>query len=190
MNKLTKLNFIPIVLLIGMVCLNGCQKEEERTYELLPPQDEPEMDITPYGALSANRENAGGATANEGSLKLVDNDYSTKFLINPWANDFYVQLAFPGGISASAYLLVSGNDAPSRDPKSWNLVGSNDLENWHTLDTQVDFAFSGRNQAVRFDFDNSEQYRYYRLEIKEIFGGSGLFQMSEWRLYYTPSSIN
>lgn len=186
--KKTKIIRLPLFLFLFAIL--ACDTEDIRTYELLPAEEEPEMDITIYGTLSVNRENAGGPTAAEGSLKVIDNDYSTKFLINPYYDDLYMQLAFPGGIAVSAYILASANDAPSRDPRNWELLGSNDLESWTTIDSVNDYTFSSRNQQVRFDVENTEMYRYYRLNITAILGGTGLFQMAEWRLIYNPSVLS
>lgn len=188
MIKLTRFITVPIIVLIGLLSLYGCDKKTDKEYALLPSQAEPEMDITSYGVLAVNRENSGGKDGGEGSLKLVDNDYNSKYLINPFVDDLYFELSFPGGIAASAYLLVSGNDAPDRDPKTWKLLGSNDRKEWAVVHEKTNFAFTGRKQAVRFDFPNEVQYKYYRLRIEQIFGGSGLFQLSEWRLFYTPKS--
>jgi len=146
------------------------------------------MDITNYGTLSVNRENGGGKEGGEGSLKLVDNDFNSKFLINPYVDDLYFELAFPGGIAVNAYILVSGNDAPGRDPKTWKLLGSNDRSDWVVVHEKADFLFTGRNQVARFDFSNEVQYKYYRVRVEQIRDGSGLFQLSEWRLFYTPKS--
>lgn len=186
MKNRTKLIY---ALLAGcsLMGMGACEKEEVRQYELLPEQQEPEMDITSSGTISVNFENSGGASANEGSLKLVDNDYNSKFLINPYRENLYLQLRFPGGIAVSAYILASANDAQDRDPKNWELVGSNDLENWTVLDKKEDYMFTSRFQKVRFDIDNTTQYRYYRLNITAIRGGTGLFQMAEWRLIYDPN---
>ncbi|MGF7023680.1 ATP/GTP-binding protein [Sphingobacterium sp.] len=185
MKKLTQFKqFVP---LIGMLLLfNACDKSEVRQYDLLPTEEEPEMDITVYGELSVNRENSGGKTAGEGSLKVVDNDYGTKFLINPYQNDLYIELAFPGGIAATAYIVASANDAQDRDPKDWELVGSNDRASWTTIDSKTGYKFDTRNQQVRFEVDNVTKYKYYRLQIKAIYGGTGLFQMAEWRLISDP----
>ena len=186
MNNTTKLACALLLsgILMGTV---ACEKEEVRHYELLPAQEEPEMDITSSGTISVNFENANGASGNEGSLKLVDNDYNSKFLINPYRDNLYLQLRFPGGIAVSAYVLASANDAQDRDPKNWELVGSNDLENWTVLDKKEDYLFTSRFQKVRFDIANTTQYRYYRINITAIRGGSGLFQMAEWRLIYDPN---
>ncbi|WP_240775566.1 discoidin/SUN/FTP domain-containing protein [Sphingobacterium psychroaquaticum] len=169
-----------------LLTLGSCEKSEKREYPLLPTEKDPEMDITSYGVLSVNRENSGGNTAKEGSLKVVDNDYSTKFLINPYQNDLYIQLAFPGGIAVTSYIVASADDAPARDPKDWELVGSNDMQAWTVIDKKEGYVFSARNQKVRFDTSNKEKYRYYRFNVKAISGGTGLFQMAELRLINDP----
>ncbi|TDS13896.1 discoidin domain-containing protein [Sphingobacterium paludis] len=186
MKKRTKLIY---ALLAGCILIGtgGCEKENVRQYDLLPEQEEPEMDITSSGTISVNFDNASGAGGNEGSLKLVDNDYNSKFLINPYRENLYMQLAFPGGIAVSAYVLASANDAQDRDPKNWQLVGSNDMENWTVLDSKTDYMFTSRLQKVRFDIENATKYRYYRLNVTAIRGGTGLFQMAEWRLIYDPN---
>ncbi len=185
MKKLTK--FKQLCALLGLfICLTACEKTETRHYDLLEPEKEPEMDITAYGVLAVNRENSGGKTANEGSPKVVDNDYKTKFLINPYVDDLYLQLSFPGGIAVGSYILASANDAQGRDPKDWTFAGSNDGTTWTTIDTKQGYLFTSRDQKVRFDVPNKEKYRYYRLSITAIRDGSGLFQLAEWRVNNVP----
>lgn len=185
MNKLTRSR--RLLLFVGMLLsFSACQKTEVKHYELLPPETEPEMDITIYGKLTVNHENSGGSGAGEGSPKVVDDDYSTKFLINPYVNDLFLQLTFPGGIAVTSYVLASANDAPGRDPKNWDLIASNDGENWTTLESKTGYTFPDRDFKVRFDISNTTKYKFYRLNIKEIAGGTGLFQMAEWRLISDP----
>lgn len=142
-------------------------------------------DLTSSGALTVSDENSGGADAGEGSKKLVDNDYNTKFLSFDYNPNFWVQLHLSSAEKLNAYTLTSGNDAPERDPKTWQFQGSNDGVNWTTLDTRTNESFSDRLLTRRFDFSTSEAYAYYRLYITEN-GGSDLIQITEWRLlqYY------
>ncbi|MCU7693562.1 BT_3987 domain-containing protein [Haoranjiania flava] len=147
----------------------------------------PERDITNSGSLAVSHENNGGPDAGEGSKKLVDGDYSSKFLIFDIKSKmpFGFQLTFQNPVKIGAYTFTSGNDAPDRDPKNWMLQGSADGNNWTTLDSRSDEKFSSRNQTRRFEFENETQYKFYRIVVTEINGG-GLFQMSEWRVieYY------
>lgn len=138
------------------------------------------IDFTGLAALTVSHE-SNPPDANEGSLKLVDGDYSTKFFTSGFSTDFWMQQAFKTAVPVGAYTLTSGNDAPTRDPKNWNLSGSNDGTTWTVLDTRTGETFSDRNQTRRFEVDDTTPYTYYRVYITQN-GGSANFQLSEWRL--------
>ena len=144
-----------------------------------------EKDITSMASLTVSRDNGGGADANEGSKKLVDGDYNSKFLTDGFPQDFWVQLTFPSAEVIGSYTITSGNDAPERDMKDWNLSGSNDGTTWTVLDTRTDESFSDRNMTKRYDFDNSNAYTMYRINVLAN-NGSNLIQVSEWRLITYP----
>ncbi len=142
-----------------------------------------ERDVTSQGSLSVSHDNNGGPDAGEGSKKLVDGNTSTKFLIQNINQKipFNFQLTFPNPIVLGAYTFTSGNDAPDRDPKNWTLQASIDGINWTTLDARSNEMFSSRGQTIRYDFDNSMAYKYYKIVVSAINGGT-LFQQSEWRV--------
>ena len=144
----------------------------------------PPVDITDQSTISVNRENNGGPEGNEGSTKLVDGDTSTKYLAG-FSTPFLIDLEFENPIVAGYYSFTSGNDAPARDPKDWEIKGSQDGENWTTLDTRTNMSFSDRTQTREFYFDNNTAYKFYRLDILSN-GGNSNFQMSEWRLFLLP----
>lgn len=144
----------------------------------------PPIDITDQATITVNKENGGGPTANEGSPKLVDGKMNTKFLSN-YSAPFYVNLEFKTPVVAGYYALTSGNDAPDRDPRDWEIQGSNDGVTFVTLDTRTAYTFSGRVQTREFFFNNNKAYKIYRFDIKKNNGG-GLFQMQEWRLFNLP----
>lgn len=141
------------------------------------------VDITGQGTLTVSNENPSGATADEGSLKLTDNNTSTKFLYFGFNPAGWFQLQFAAPVNIGAYTLTSANDAPGRDPKSWTLQGSKDGSTWTVLDTRVDEFFSARNQTRRFELPPTmtESYTQYRIFLTAN-NGDGLFQMAEWRL--------
>jgi hypothetical protein len=155
------------------------QLSEWRLYE----SDVPEIDFTGYilSAITVSKENPGGAGADEGSLKLVDGDTNSKFLIFDYPTTFWMQQKFYSKAIANKYTLTSGNDASSRDPKNWTLAGSNDEANWVALDTRTDESFAGRNETREFTFNSPTAYKYYRFYITAN-NGDVLFQLSEWRL--------
>lgn len=148
----------------------------------------PERDVTGQATLTVSNDNSGGPDAGEGSKKLVDNSTSTKFLvfnINSILPNFWYQLTFPKAIILNAYTITSGNDAPERDPRDWNLLGSNDGITWTTVDSRSGQVFSGRTLTVRYEFANETPYKIYRMAISAVNGGT-LYQQAEFRVieYY------
>lgn len=142
-------------------------------------------DATGEGRLTVSRDNNSGAESGEGSLKLVDNNSSTKFLQFDYKKDLWCKLEFFYPKILSAYTITSANDASDRDPKDWNLEGSNDNENWTILDERREETFTERFQVKTYTFNNREEYKYYRIFITAN-GGSGLIQIAEWRLLEIP----
>lgn len=159
--------------------------EKSSVIVVIYPEFVIETDVTDLGAFSVSRDNNGGPDNNEGSKKLVDNDVNTKFLQSNFAGDLWVQLIFDEPQLVGAYTMTSANDAEERDPKTWDLQGSMDGENWVTLDRRKDEKFVGRFQTKRYDFDTNVAYTHYRLNITENWGNS-LYQQAEWRLIRIP----
>ena len=144
--------------------------------------------------ITVDKENRGGASAGEGSPKVIDNNISSKFLIflsdygaGPYSN--YIQLRYPRGQKAVRYSLTSANDAPGRDPKNWVLEGSNNGTDWTAVDTRSNESFASRGLTQTYNIATASQgkYSYYRLRITDYFGGNGvpnqLFQLAEFRLF-------
>lgn len=142
-------------------------------------------DITLDGRYSVSRDNNGGPEAGEGSLKLIDGNIQTKFLQFDYSGDLWIQLEYIEPVVAGAYTMTSANDARERDPKNWNLQGSNDGETWIELDNQVDQEFPNRFQTFTYIFDNHDAYKFYRMNITAN-AGAGLFQLAEWQLLKLP----
>lgn len=129
--------------------------------------------------LTVSQENSGGPGANEGSLKLVDNNLASKFFVAGYDTGFWAQLTYPSAVVLKGYALTSGNDAPDRDPKSWKLAGSNDGVAFTQLDARTNESFPSRNQTKSYTFSNTTAYKYYRLYVTAN-NGSVDFQLSEW----------
>ena len=157
--------------------------ELEASALIIVTENGPE-DVTTGAIITVNRENGGGPNAGEGSLKLIDNDFNSKYLTQ-YGTDMWVQLELTEPRAVDIYSITSGNDAPPRDPKIWTLEGSNDGTTWDVLDTRTNQTWDSRNQTKDFIFDNEEPYKYYRLNITAN-NGSSLIQISEWRLMVIP----
>ena len=143
------------------------------------------VDITAQSTITVNREYSGGADGAEGSLKLIDGDLDTKYL-SGYVAPFWVNLEFDEPIVAGYYAFTSGNDAPSRDPRDWEIQGSQDGVTWETLDTRSEYSFPDRKLTREFYFENNTAYKYYRFDVLSN-NGSSLFQMQEWRLFSLPN---
>jgi len=139
------------------------------------------------GTLSVSVENTGGATANEGSLKLVDNNYSTKYLAfgSVPAAGYWIQYKAKATWIATAYTLTSANDAAGRDPKTWQFQGSNDGSSWTTLDTRTNTTFPKRLTQYKFSFANTAAFGYFRLLVTANNGATDgvMTQIGEWEVW-------
>lgn len=139
-----------------------------------------ETDVTGNGTISVSAENT--SNQNENSSKLIDNNIDTKFFTGGYEPGLWMQVQFNDPVAVAVYTITSGNDAHERDPKSWELQGSNDGTNWTDLDIQTNITFSDYKQTKRFEFDNTTAYKYYRIIVTEKNGDGSGFQLSEWRL--------
>jgi|GEM_PF-251250 len=146
--------------------------------------------------FSVSHDNDGGKEAGEGSLKLIDGSIDSKFLIfniDRIGGPFYWQFDYIERQVINGYTIATGNDAPGRDPKDWDLMASNDGENWVTLHSVNGHTFpttggpkdDGRKATYTFTFDNSTPYHLYKLQVRAV-GSGTLFQMAEFRMLQLP----
>jgi len=135
------------------------------------------INVTVLGGQTSDQYNT---TGGEGVDKVTDGNHNSKYLTGN--RQTWIKFITNNPQIVKRYTLVSGNDAPERDPKDWNLEASTDGENWVILDERRNMAFGGRNAESRFDVNNDTMYQYYRLNILNNNGGN-LFQLSEWTLY-------
>ena len=131
------------------------------------------------GTASASGENL----PNEGVAKAFDGSASTKWLTN--ATTGWIGYAFGGGTSrtVTSYALTSANDVPTRDPRNWQLQGSNDGTNWTTLATETGQTFGSRFQRRVFTVSSPGNYNRYRLNITQNNGEIFRTQLAELQLY-------
>jgi hypothetical protein len=78
----------------------------------------------------------------------------------------WLQYRFDGPVWAiTQYKLVSSTNNASADPRDWQLLASNDGNDWVVLDTRTNEIFTDRLQAKRYALPNLTPYRFYRLNI-------------------------
>ncbi len=105
------------------------------------------------------------ASPGQDVTRTVDGSADSKWCMEHGGRPVIWQLSFPAplAIPLRSYTFASGNDMPGRDPAKWQLLGSNDGEEWTVLDTRaLDAPFPQRKAEKFFTFANDKLYRSYR----------------------------
>lgn len=141
---------------------------------------------TPYAGIPGNISGKvvqvtarGENPPNEVAVNLTDSNNNTKWL--DFKNTSWAQFKFDEPRVIVKYALTSANDAQGRDPRSWTLQGSNNGTDWTVLDTRTNQSFSGRFTTNVYDFQNTQAYLYYKLDITQN-GGENIIQLAEVQL--------
>lgn len=124
---------------------------------------------------------ASGENQPAGEVKenLNDGDAATKWLAFSPTGWVGYQLSAP--LAVVRYGLTSANDFPERDPRDWQLQGSQNGQSWTTLDARSGEVFSARFQRKEYQFTNPTGYRYWRLNVTRNNGGT-MIQLADWEL--------
>lgn len=179
-------NQLAIMVKLASSTLHVINQEKSYAILLIDSKNVVEVDVTnERSGFFVNRDNNGGPNAGEGSLKLVDNNFNSKFLQQSFTGDLQCTLEFENAQKIGAYTLTSGNDAKDRDPIEWRLEASNDGNSWTTIHEVRAHDFPTRLMTKRFDIDAPQAYKKYRISFLAITNGS-LFQLTEWRLVRFP----
>ena len=135
------------------------------------------------GSLTASINNSPGG---EGLANLTDNSGNTKFLI--FGSNVSVTYRANARYLLTEYTLTSANDFPGRDPGSWTLSGSNDGNNWTTLDNRTNETFANRFEKRSFTVSNSAPFSYYRLNMTARNTSLNIVQVAEMELFGSATS--
>ena len=160
----------------------GFVEEEEITYDC----DVGSIARTSGGTVYAR----GDKPPDETDDNAFDDNVFTKWLdYGGFDGQSWITYQYGGGTGykIARYSITSANDVSARDPKDWNLEGSNDNLIWTILDTQSGIEFTSRWQTKNFTIanENVENYSYYRLSITDIWDppNANSVQLSEIELY-------
>ncbi len=85
----------------------------------------------------------------------------------------WLQVELPQAARPAAYALTSANDVPLRDPKDWQLLGSNDGKSFEVVDAQRNQDFPGRFKTRQFPLAATRGFRFWRLAVSETHGDQG-----------------
>ena len=141
------------------------------------------VNVASGGTASASAENG----PNEVAAKAFDQLNSSKWLA--FSGTGWLQYQFAGGVTQAVtqYGITTANDDYGRDPKSWEVLGSNDGTHWTLLDSRSGQTFTGRNATNLYTIASPENFNYYRLNITGN-EGSNIVQLAEWSLDADPSA--
>jgi len=150
------------------------------------------------GTISARAE----ISAGEAATKAFDNLYAPGTQNSNWSkwldnggtpsvsNPSWVQIQFPSAVIVDKLVVVSANDDFGRDPKDFNLQGSNDGASWNTLNSWSGQLFTGRFQKKELAFVNTSAYAYYRLNITKNDENVSMTQLCEIELFGPETTIS
>ena len=134
-----------------------------------------------------------GGSGGEGPDKLFDRQGNTKWLVG--ANTGWIAFKFPHKEQwvLTNYWFRAANDSSGRDPKIWQIEGSNDMlgndvnavnqANWTVVDDQDIGGILGPHFSWRgFSCEqNTTAYNAYRLNVLQN-NGETLIQLGEWTM--------
>ncbi len=148
--------------------------------------------------------NTNNAPAAEGSVGLTDNSVSSKYLNFAKTNTgALITPVLNAGEKAvvTALTLVTANDAPERDPSSFqlygtNVVGSTNLSDYTLITDSGPIVLpDGRGSFADFSFANSTGYSAFAVLFPDVRnnGGANSMQVAEVQLFGTavpePTSL-
>ena len=147
-------------------------------------------DVTvPGDPIVATSNNSPGS---EGVRNAIDNA-PTKYLNFDRLNTGFTVTPGVGDTIVIGLTLTSANDAPERDPATYDLAGSNDGSNYVAIASGAVPPFPGRfYKNYIFFADNSKSFKSYRLIFPTVVGpGGNSMQISEVELLgSTPGVVN
>ena len=125
----------------------------------------------------------------EGFASACDGDINTKFGTSVMPNGIIIEASEP--VSLKGYTIITANDnadvnCHGRNPKSWTLEGSNDLETWTVLDNQTDNMTMQDVNYTPFNFylpAATDEYKYFRFTVTTTQVEGEFMQYSEIHLW-------
>lgn len=183
--KNNKLSLIAMVVLSAT--LAGCNGSD-KSLEITPKQTQEDkqdsllrnMAIDSGGTImSPDSVDSPGA---EGVTNLIDGNDGSKFL--SFSDSVSVEFSAAKPYALKGYSLISGNDAPERDPASWTVEGSTDGTTWTEIDSRSGQSFGSRGEKRSFELlTNETEYQHYRFSFtNNPETAAGIFQLAEIEL--------
>lgn len=124
-----------------------------------------------------------------------------KYLNFGGANSGLIVTPSSGLTLVKGFQITTANDAPERDPSSWELYGTNDAiasadnstgmaEIWTLIDSGTITLTDDRNTlGDMIAVNNSEVYASYKVMFPTLKGGANLMQIAEVQFYGVPEPL-
>ena len=128
----------------------------------------------------------------EGFANVFDQNPATKWCFDPANNGektVTLTWAMKEPAAIAAYIIMTGNDTdkfPQRNFKTWTLSARNSEDDeWTVIDTVENAGLPEKAyfNSDLFVIEEPEAYKYYKLEVTELAGEMGVFQLSELKLF-------
>jgi hypothetical protein len=137
--------------------------------------ERPMVNVATGGTASDNANNAGNAK------RAFDLNSATQWFskgVQGW-----LQYDLGHMETVQRYSVISSNNGVARDPKDWQLLGSNDGITWQTLDAQSNQVSTQPYTLKRYPVSRPGSYRYYRLNITANNGDTTSTGIGEFGLF-------
>ncbi len=135
------------------------------------------------------------SSSSEKSQNVFDGNTGTKWCCNS-NTDRYVTCDMGRRVVIDGYTITTANDNasnPGRNPKSWNILGSNDNSSWTVVSSVVNDTKMQNVNYTPYNYSIShvkQAYRYYKFEMT-VPSDAVTFQISELKYnIVSPSSVS
>ena len=119
--------------------------------------EHPMVNVATGGTASDNANNSANAK------RAFDHNSGTQWFSNGVQG--WLQYDLGHTETVQRYSVISSNSAVARDPKAWELLGSNDGVTWQSLDAQNNQVSAQPYALKNYPVARPGAYRYYRLNI-------------------------
>ena len=120
----------------------------------------------------------------ESPQEIIDQNSMTKFLDFDAFDGMGFEVDMLGVSSVvNTIQIVTANDAPERDPTTFEIFGSNDGMTYTTIATAEIPCVAERFLSRYFGFPNTEAYTFYRVNFTGVCGVSDIIQVADVQLY-------
>ena len=132
--------------------------------------------------LTSNSEGVLSAQQESNSAFLIDKNEKTIYSASMQKGGIWIEYQSPEPLFLRRYSITSAENSPEKDPLHWQMLGSQDGENWTVIDERFYAAFDERSQTNCYTVPKDYSFRYFRMNILATNGSVDL-QIAEWQLF-------